>query len=96
MMAEPGWGIMGPIPVYPFYSGMSALTNGTYCGYYLDEDNSWGLCIDEIERAYKHHKDNGVDIKAITVINPGNPTGNVATYDNIKDVLLFCQANNLI
>jgi len=33
MCAEKGWGIMGPIPVYPFYSGMAALTDGTYCGY---------------------------------------------------------------
>lgn len=32
MFAEKDWGIMGPIPVYPFYSGMAALTSGTYCG----------------------------------------------------------------
>lgn len=87
---------MGPIPVYPFQSGMAALTNGTQCGQQLDEANSWGLDINEIERAYRHHTDNGVNIKCLTVINPGNPTGNVASYDNIKDVLMFCKANDLI
>jgi len=54
------------------------------------------LDINEIERAYKQHRDNGVNIKALTVINPGNPTGNVASYEQIRDTLLFCKENNLI
>lgn len=52
--------------------------------------------INEIERSYKQHRDNGVNIKALTVINPGNPTGNVASYEQIRDTLLFCKDNNLI
>lgn len=50
----------------------------------------------EIEQVYKTNKDKGIEIKCLTVINPGNPTGNVLSYDDIKDCLQFCKDNNLI
>lgn len=43
--------------------------------YFLDEEQNWGLNIEELERAYEEGS-RKYDVKAIVVINPGNPTGN--------------------
>ncbi len=36
------------------------------------------------------------DPRVIVVINPGNPTGQVLTKDNIESVLRFAHKNNLL
>ena len=43
--------------------------------YYLDEDNKWGIKIDELQRALDESKSH-CQPRIIAVINPGNPTGN--------------------
>jgi alanine transaminase len=64
--------------------------------YYLDEDKSWGVDPKEIQERIKTAKDLGINLRAIVVINPGNPTGNVLSYDNIKDILTLAYENNLV
>lgn len=63
-------------------------------GYYLDEENNWALDINELERSYNENK-NLVDIKAIVIINPGNPTGQVLSKQNIEDIIKFAHKYNL-
>ena len=48
----------------------------------------------ELERAYQAAKDNS-DIKAIVVINPGNPTGQVVTRENLEAVIKFAAEKKL-
>jgi len=43
-------GMMVPIPQYPLYSASIALYGGELVGYYLDEENGWGLDIGELEK----------------------------------------------
>ena len=43
-------------------------------GYYLDEDNNWGLSIAELERSLAANSSKCIP-RAIVIINPGNPTG---------------------
>ena len=45
--------------------------------YYLDEKKCWGIDENEIKNSIKSANDQGVNIRSIVVINPGNPTGNV-------------------
>ena len=45
-------------------------------GYYLDEDNDWGLDVAELERAITEARTR-CKVRGIVVINPGNPTGNL-------------------
>lgn len=45
--------------------------------YYLDEATGWGLEISELKRQLEDAKSKGVSVKALVVINPGNPTGQV-------------------
>ena len=63
-------------------------------GYYLDESRNWALDVAELERAYQAAKEKS-DIKAIVVINPGNPTGQVVTRDNLEAVIKFAAEKKL-
>ena len=47
-----------------------------------------------MERAYDAAKEKS-DIKAIVLINPGNPTGQVLTRENIEAVVKFCAEKKL-
>ncbi|CAG5100918.1 Similar to gpt2: Alanine aminotransferase 2 (Xenopus laevis) [Cotesia congregata] len=87
-------GVMIPIPQYPLYSAALAEFGLSQIGYYLDEDNKWGLDITELERAYNQAKKT-CNPRVIVVINPGNPTGQVLTRANIENVIRFAQKNRL-
>ena len=69
-------GVMVPIPQYPLYSATNAEYNVHQIDYYLDEENNWNLDIAELERALSGAKEN-CKPRALVVINPGNPTGQV-------------------
>ena len=100
LMTNPGGentlrpGVMIPIPQYPLYSASLAEYDMDQVGYYLDEAKGWSLDVAELERAYNAAKDKS-DIKAIVVINPGNPTGQVQNRDNIEAVIKFAAEKKL-
>lgn len=71
-MAESMTGILIPIPQYPLYSATITLCGGTAVPYYLDESKDWAANLKSIEDAINNAKD--ITIRAIAVINPGNPT----------------------
>merc|ERR1711971_791547 len=73
-------GVMIPIPQYPLYSASLAEYNMDQVGYYLDEDKNWSLDMAEIERAYNAAASKCA-VRAIVIINPGNPTGQVLTRE---------------
>jgi len=87
-------GVMIPIPQYPLYSASLAEYNMDQVGYYLDESRNWAMDVTELERAYQAAKDTS-DIKAIVVINPGNPTGQVLTRENLEAVIKFAAEKKL-
>jgi len=75
LISSPNDGIMIPVPQYPIYSALITSYGGKMVNYYLNEQKGWALEPSELEASFKNAKDRGVNIKAITVINPGNPTG---------------------
>lgn len=87
-------GIMIPVPQYPLYSAVISEFNAYPIRYYLDEDKHWGLDVVELERALKE-AEGECKPRAICVINPGNPTGQVLTKENIQDVIKFAHKHNL-
>ena len=88
-------GIMIPIPQYPLYSATITLYGGVQVGYYLDESSGWGLSRKMLEEAYLSARTKGVAVKAICVINPGNPTGTVLSMEGIAMVIDFAREHNL-
>lgn len=87
-------GIMVPTPQYPLYSATIAEYGMEKIDYYLDEENNWGLDRAELQRALDESKKVCVP-RAIVVINPGNPTGQVLTYENICKIIKFTYDNKL-
>lgn len=45
--------------------------------YYLDEATGWGLEISELKKQLETARSEGTVVRALVVINPGNPTGQV-------------------
>ncbi|XP_050421730.1 alanine aminotransferase 2-like isoform X2 [Adelges cooleyi] len=87
-------GVMIPIPQYPLYSATLAEFNMAQIGYYLDESKNWGLDMNELERSLAEARKH-CNPRAIVVINPGNPTGQVLTKENVVDVIKFAYKEKL-
>ncbi|XP_029044272.2 alanine aminotransferase 1 isoform X1 [Osmia bicornis bicornis] len=87
-------GVMIPIPQYPLYSATLAEFGLAQVGYYLNEENKWGLDISELDRALNESR-RTCNPRVLVVINPGNPTGQVLTRSNIEDIIQFAYKNHL-
>jgi aspartate/methionine/tyrosine aminotransferase len=88
-------GIMIPIPQYPLYSATLTLYEGKQIGYYLDERHDWKLSKALLEESLSEAKRFDVNVKAICVLNPGNPTGSVLDRDNISMIIDFAGEHGL-
>ncbi|KAH7444325.1 hypothetical protein KP509_02G073800 [Ceratopteris richardii] len=89
-------GIMCPIPQYPLYSASIALHDGTLVPYYLDESKGWGLEVSELKSRLEAAVADGINVRALVVINPGNPTGQVLSEENQQKIVQFCKDENLV
>lgn len=87
-------GIMVPIPQYPLYSATIAEFDMDQVDYYLDEEAKWGLDIKELERSVSEARKT-CNPRVLVVINPGNPTGQVLTRENIVEIIKFAYREKL-
>nr|XP_004656487.1 alanine aminotransferase 1 isoform X2 [Jaculus jaculus] len=81
-------GVLIPIPQYPLYSAALAELDAVQVDYYLDEERAWALDLAELRRALYQARDL-CRPRALCVINPGNPTGQVQTRECIEAVIRF-------
>ncbi|KVI05774.1 Aminotransferase, class I/classII [Cynara cardunculus var. scolymus] len=81
-----GDGILVPVPQYPLYSAAISLFGGALVPYYLEETANWGLDINNLRQS----------VRAMVIINPGNPTGQCLSVDNLQQILRFCHQENLV
>lgn len=95
LISGPNDGIMIPIPQYPLYSATLTLYEGKQVGYYLDEAHDWKLSKAMMEESLQEAKRYGVKVKAICVLNPGNPTGSVLDRANIEMIIDFAREHEL-
>ncbi|OQS06931.1 alanine aminotransferase 2, partial [Thraustotheca clavata] len=89
-------GILVPIPQYPLYSATIAINGGALCGYYLDEASNWGMNTTELKRSIKEARAKGKEVRALVVINPGNPTGQCLSETNMREIVQFCKDEKLV
>jgi alanine transaminase len=87
---------MVPIPQYPLYTATLAVLDAKCVPYYLDESKTWSTDLEAIMAGYEKAKSDGIDTRAIVVINPGNPTGASLTVDDIKGVIEFAAKEKLV
>ncbi|KAF3761507.1 PLP-dependent transferase [Cryphonectria parasitica EP155] len=89
-------GILVPIPQYPLYTASLSVLNATCVPYYLDEHKNWGTDLSAIKKACAEAKASGVDVRAIVIINPGNPTGASLSESDIRDIIEFAREERLV
>ena len=96
ILTEPKDGIMIPIPQYPLYTATLAVLKGKPIPYYPREEENWSLSVSDLEESIKKAKADGIRPRALAVINPGNPTGGCLPESVMRDVIHFCEENNLV
>lgn len=89
-------GILCPIPQYPLYSALTTLSEASLVPYYLDEDNGWGLDVDALVSQLDVAAKDGISVRGLVVINPGNPTGQTLAEDNMAAVVQFCADRGIV
>ncbi|KZV58446.1 alanine aminotransferase [Dorcoceras hygrometricum] len=89
-------GILVPVPQYPLYSATISLLGGSLVPYYLEETANWGLDVVNLNQSIAKARSQGITVRAMVIINPGNPTGQCLSEANLKEVLKFCYQNNLV
>lgn len=94
--ASPNTGVMVPIPQYPLYTATLSVLNAKCVPYYLEESQAWGTSLEAIRTSYDKAIAEGTDVKAIAIINPGNPTGASLPAKDIKSVLEFAAEKSLV
>jgi alanine transaminase len=96
LIADENCGVLLPTPQYPLYSATIDLLNGRRVSYFLDEEKGWELDMQEIERALQQATDQGIVVNSLVLINPGNPTGQVLSRENLHDIIRFCVKYRLV
>ncbi|KAJ3331721.1 hypothetical protein HDU76_002384 [Blyttiomyces sp. JEL0837] len=89
-------GIMIPVPQYPLYTASIGLFQGQVVPYYLDEENDWGLSVAELSRSLQAARAKGIEVRALGVINPGNPAGQCLSEKNMIEIVEFCKKEGLM
>ena len=88
--------VLLPIPQYPLYSALTSLLQGHLLPYYLDESNGWACTLQSMTDALVQAKKSGLSPRALVVINPGNPTGQVLPEANIREIISWCKNEGIL
>lgn len=94
--AGPQTGVLVPIPQYPLYTATLSLLDATCVPYYLDEAHAWSTSAESITSALTTAKEAGTDVRAIAIINPGNPTGASLSYEDVESVIDLAAREHLV
>ena len=80
MLARPGANILLPRPGFPIYELCAAFRQVEVRHYDLLPEKGWEVDLDAIEALADQNT------VALVIINPGNPCGNVYTYNHLQKV----------
>ena len=87
---------MIPIPQYPLYTAELALNDAKAVPYYLIEEEGWGINVDQMREALQKARSEGTDVRALVIINPGNPTGQCLPLEQMQDLVKFAYEERLV
>ena len=89
-------GVLIPIPQYPLYTATLAQYSGVPVPYHLDEQSGWSTSPQHVREGLERAHKAGIDVKALVVINPGNPTGSLLTKPTQHELVKICAEHNLV
>ena len=87
---------MIPIPQYPLYTATLAHLSAKALPYYLSEEAHWSLNHDALVETISKAKKDGTPVKALVIINPGNPTGACLPEDAMRQVVQLCYDEGIV
>ncbi|PDH28053.1 MAG: alanine aminotransferase [Marine Group II euryarchaeote MED-G33] len=82
---EAGTKVLAPGPHYPPYMAYPQLYGAQTIEYRLDSENGWRVDFDDIEAKMDD------SVRLLVLINPNNPTGNVANSDEIDRMISIAE-----
>lgn len=89
-------GILLPVPQYPLYSATVVMMGGTVVDYPLRESEGWSLSIEDLQRVTDEARGRGIVVRALSIVNPGNPTGQVLTRTNLEAIVRWCYRERIV
>ncbi len=78
---EEGSKVLAPGPHYPPYMAYPQMYGAKTIEYALKSNDGWAIDLEDIEKKMDS------DVRLLVLINPNNPTGNVANYSEINKLL---------
>ncbi|ODN77745.1 hypothetical protein L202_04883 [Cryptococcus amylolentus CBS 6039] len=91
-----GDGCMIPIPQYPLYTATLAYLEAEPLPYYLSEADDWSMSHDSLLKSVEEGKKAGKPVKALVIINPGNPTGACLSLEAMEAVVRLCYEEGIL
>ena len=82
---EEGTKVLAPGPHYPPYMAYPQLFGAQTIEYRLDADDGWRVDFDDVEAKMDEN------VRLLVLINPNNPTGNVASSDEIDRLISIAE-----
>ncbi len=89
LLTQPGDNVLAPNPAYPLFDEIARLTHILLQPYHLREDRGWAIDLEDLKNATDERT------RAIILISPHNPTGHVASRDEIEAVVEWANKKNL-
>lgn len=89
-------GILCPIPSHFLYTNSMVLRGATLVPYHLDESGGWGVSILDLKKQLDGARSEGITVRGLVVVNPGNPTGQVLAGENQCEIVEFCRNEELV
>lgn len=80
ILCDPGDEVLAPRPSYPLFDELAGLARVRMTAYRLDETRGWAIDLDSVASAITDRT------RAIVVISPHNPTGAVATREELDRI----------
>ena len=89
LLANQGEEVLFPRPSYPLFQFLVDLNDLTMFSYSLSYDNKWAIDLAELESIISSKT------KAITLVNPNNPTGSYVHIDELNKINAICKEYNM-
>ncbi|XP_046660510.1 alanine aminotransferase 1-like isoform X1 [Homalodisca vitripennis] len=88
-------GVLLPVPQFPLLTRALTEFGVKKLDYFLDEETGWSVVVDELQQVLLEGKTH-CQPRAIVVINPGNPTGQLLSRKNMEDIIKFAEREKLL
>jgi alanine transaminase len=70
--------------------------NGTQRNYVLEDETQFQPRLEILQVVYEKAIADGLNVRAIVINNPGNPSGTVVPAQTLEQILRFCEKNRIV